>query len=145
MERFAYGIAAASALVMAACLSGMPSTTCAAMAETYQRAIGGFGGAALAAVGMALYTTTIAPWIMRHIYHNEKPPAWRNPLVNAVLVLLVGGYFMTYAFASVYNLNLATGHCYIGEDADIAARLHRRIELAGPFSSVIYRHAFFGD
>ena len=67
VERFFFSLAAAAAVVMAACISGMPSTSCAAMAQVYGDAIGKFGGVALAAVGAALYSTVFRPWLASHL------------------------------------------------------------------------------
>lgn len=54
LERLAIGVAAAGGLVMAACISGLPSASCTALVETYSKAIGFFGFSALSAlVGLA--------------------------------------------------------------------------------------------
>jgi hypothetical protein len=50
LERLAIGVAAAGGLVMAACISGLPSASCAALAETYARAISVFGVTAIIAL-----------------------------------------------------------------------------------------------
>ena len=113
-ERLLFGIAASGGLVMAASIGGLPSATCAALAETYARAINGFGGlAVLSLLAVAAIKASFSSSV----------------LVGFIIVLAL----LTIA-SSNQNLHASILHCYIGSDAEIAARLHQRIELAGPFS-----------
>ena len=50
VDRLAIGVAAAGGLVMAACISGLPSASCTALAETCAKAIGFFGVSAFVAL-----------------------------------------------------------------------------------------------
>jgi hypothetical protein len=49
------------------------------------------------------------------------------------LFLVIVPLFGVGVIASAHNLILATKHCFIGSDAELASRLHQRIELVGVF------------
>ena len=51
-SRIAVGLAAAGGLMCAACISGLPTATCKALAQLYGTAIGSFGAAGLS--GLAI-------------------------------------------------------------------------------------------
>jgi hypothetical protein len=149
LERFAIGIAAASGLLTAACISGMPTASCTALAETYARAILAFGGAGLLALLLAALAIVMPSWASWDKYLSERAESNRSgsqifaainscqsgfrPAVIWGLLLMTTFGFVSGSLSASYNLRAATKHCYFGTDAELAARLHDRIELSTVF------------
>lgn len=140
-ERFVIGIAAASALIVAACISGLPSASCAALVETYGRAISFFGATAFGAL-LTLTYQLIARWrisILEDMSQNFPSSRSIRLLIYGYLVI---GYvslamtiylFVASSFAGFDNLFIATRHCSIGSDTEVASRAHQQIRLYGIF------------
>lgn len=131
-ERIAVGVAASGGLITAACISGLPSASCTAMAQTYERAIGDFGVVALISL-FAVGVMVILPSIEEIL----KPP-WPLQFIGGTLLgygmtLLACLAFLGSALAANHNSIVAAYNCYIGTDDDLKARLHKRIQLSGPF------------
>lgn len=111
VEKTLIGIAASSGLVMAACLSGLPSTTCTALAEAYGRAIVSFGAAALLPLALVVGGIFL-------------------PRSRWGFAVAAGIFFLVNVFVAAQNLALSVKHCFIaGSEAELASRLHSRIEL----------------
>lgn len=130
-ERIAIGIAAAAGLITAAAISGLPSTSCAALAETYARAITFFGlsaSSALLAAGSFAVAPKIAKGLSRARLHRA---IWRA--LGYFSLALAFYLFPAAVFCSQYNLRVSVQHCYIGSDVDVTSRLHQRLKLAGVF------------
>jgi hypothetical protein len=106
---------------MASCLSALPSASCAAIAETYARAIIAFGGAAFGSGGYVLATKVSV---------GTKHPleGVRRFLLNVLLFLSVCT-FLAAILAGGRNLQQSTMHCFVGQPTE--ATLHERIPLAG--------------
>jgi len=145
LERTSTGIAVASGLLTAACISGMPTASCTALAETYGRAIVGFGTTALLGlfiVGIGI----ISPPALSYFRERKKQMRSRVGRINllfqpqtwlyAIAPTLVVASTLLFAGSSLSasdNLKTAIEHCYFGTDAELAHRLHERIALTGPF------------
>jgi len=157
LERFAIGIAAASGLLTAACISGMPTASCTALAETYARAILAFGGTGLLALLLATLAIVMPSWASWAEYLSEraesKQRGWqffsaivsfqsglRPAIIWGGLLIITFG-FVSSSFSASYNLRAATKHCYFGTDAELAARLHDRIEQATPFDWAFFNQS----
>ena len=113
-------MAAASGIVLNACLSGLPSTQCTALAQTYDYTIHGFGAVALFSL-IFLFLTQLGP-----VSRRPYPIIW-------TLTILVMVFFLAAASSTGQNLRTAVEHCYIGTDAELSARPHERVNLLGPF------------
>ena len=154
LERFAIGIAAASGLLTAACISGMPTASCTALAETYARAILAFGGTGLLALLLAMLAIVMPSWAKYLSERAEsKQRGWKffatidsfqsglRPVVTWGGLLMITFGFVSGSFSASYNLRAATKHCYFGTDAELAARLHDRIEQATPFDWALFNQS----
>src|ERR1700741_1637388 len=131
IERIGLSIAAASGLVMAACISALPAATCAAIAETYGRAISYFGGAAVFAM-MAV----VAVWTERTAPANPSVVVWGYFIAQrrfTSVVFLLGVMMFAGAIgSSILNLRKATKFCLMGPQA--ASHAHTRIPLHNPIN-----------
>jgi hypothetical protein len=119
--RLSVGLAVVSGLVMAACISGLPSASCAAMVETYGRAVEGFGATAFSAVlGIA-----VRMWL------EIAPDSIKVYLKWAAyfLVTCSCAFLLLSTDASLNNIKLATLHCFVGSNGEVAERSHQRIAL----------------
>lgn len=114
-ERLLVGMLAINGLIVVACVSGLPSSSCAAMAETYDRAVVYFGSAGVMAfLGLAGF-----------LIHA---PRWRlNLWISYIAAAASFSVFMLSVNASQHNLILATKFCF-------SADSHRseHIELRAP-------------
>lgn len=118
----ATGIATVSGVITAACVSALPSAYCAAMGESYAKAIFAFGVAALSGVFSIFF------------YHFGNESEAVMPSIGQRLFAVIGGVFLMLAvLSSSYNIKAATIHCLVGADADMTARLHSKIPTAGMF------------
>jgi MFS family permease len=121
-ERIAIGIAAASGLLTAACISGLPSVQCTALAETYARAIGSFGSAALDAL---LASVAL---ILFEKFERYRVLRWPFCALGFGLLSLATYLFIAGALAGALNLKAATKHCYFNSDPE---RAKQQIKLVG--------------
>ena len=110
VEHILLGVALACGVVVVACLSGLPSTTCAALAETYAQAAMEFGAVAVISLSSILLIVALeySKWVM------------------APLSILL---FLAVCTCHTNNLRISVIHCYTGKDAEIAAKLHEGVEL----------------
>jgi Kef-type K+ transport system membrane component KefB len=122
-SKLVIGVAAASAIILAACITGLPAATCTAMAEAYARAIAAFGSAALVAASMFAIASEYFP----------NPKARWEVAVNTGYAMIVFVYFFCCCCAGLYNIQAATTHCFIGSGAQLAIKWHQRIPLAAPW------------
>jgi len=135
LERVSVGIAAASGLLTAACISGMPTASCTALADTYGSAIVLFGLTALLALFTAACLIAMPLVVDRNINKRAKRDAGRNWAVRlcyaGISITLLGSVYFFYStsISGAHNLLAAMQHCYFGTDAELAERLHKRIEL----------------
>lgn len=115
----AIGISTASAIITAACISALPSASCAAMGETYGLAIGLFG--------MAGLSSAVAFGSIEILAIRESDRAIRS----FQLFFLGSAYllFLTGLLTGSWNIRVATMHCLFGPDS--VTRLHDEIPLSG--------------
>jgi hypothetical protein len=134
-ERTLLGLAASSALIVAACLSGLTSTSCAALAQTYGMAIDWFGSVAVLSLIMAGLLPVLGR--VRALFGVN----WRHQLViDWPVAILLLFFFMDSGGESVANLKISTKHCLIGTEAEIASRLHEQIPLYSIWRMEQIRH-----
>lgn len=134
-ERLAFGMSAASALIMVACISGLPSASCTAMAETYALAISDFGAAAFA----AFFGAVIAVIRPRFLLRSSLPLSY---FFTAIAFLI----FLLSALSSAQNIKLATRQCFFVTDTQFELHQHQRISLIWPLDLLaIYRSITFGN
>jgi hypothetical protein len=125
-ERTLLGLAASSALIVAACLSGLPSTSCAALAQTCGMAIDWFGVVAVVSLIMAGLLPALGR--VRALFGVD----WRSHsqlVVDWPVAILVVFSFLVCAGTSMSNLRISTKHCLIGTETEIPSRLHEQIPL----------------
>jgi hypothetical protein len=132
LERLAIGVAAAGGLVMAACISGLPSASCTALAETYSKAIGIFGSSAFSALlGLAVLIVAQQTFLRLRLSTGYR-------FLGYGFLLGAFYFFVAGAIASGGNLREATKQCFFGSDAELSARIHQQIKLAGPFDWAMF-------
>lgn len=97
--------------------------------------IGSFGATA----GFALFSAT-SFMVLSLTGSSALDKILRMKFFRAIFGVLGYGLFLVIVplfgvgvIASAHNLILATKHCFIGSDAELASRLHQRIELVGVF------------
>jgi len=122
-ERVFVGVAASSGLIVAACLAGLPSVSCTALAQTYVIAVLGFGSAAFGAVfALGVYTirwrTTLPAKIVPYFY------------LAGVIALFFGA-----VLSSNYNIRIAEHTCFEGTAAELSANLHRKVPTLSPLEA----------
>jgi hypothetical protein len=121
-EQFCWGTAAAAGLVAAACISALPSATCAALAGTYAIAIFDFGLAAICsiyfaiAVRMRLFETT---FFRRYMY--------------LIFAAIPGAMFVLGFVEGFDNTKMAVPFCTVGSSSQLADRQHQKIPLTNVF------------
>jgi hypothetical protein len=54
-------------------------------------------------------------------------------------------FFVAGAFSSVVNLKDATKQCFIGSAAELSARIHQQIKLAGPLDWAMILNRALGN
>ena len=139
-ERFGIGIAVASGLVMAACISGLPAMSCTALAEAYAKAVNNFGltafGSLLTLASMLLFRPRIARLKRTKTDdRSDRPFLIYGYRVTIYCSLAITTYlFIGSRFAGADNLQAATEYCFFGKDAELALRVAERVKLEGPFS-----------
>ena len=120
-EQLSIGMAAASALIVVACLSGLPSASCTAIAETYLLAITGFGTSAFSGIWAFMI-------IVRRPVHS-----YSDLLANRTFLIAAFVIFLMSTMSGIHNLKIATQQCFFGESIQFQARQHERIALIDPF------------
>jgi hypothetical protein len=113
-ERTLIGIAASSVLVAAACISGLPSTSCVALAETYGRTINYFGITALIRISGIFYLS----------FTNL-----RSRISEWFIILVTSLFFINSAFIGIDNLKISIKHCMVGTESEISSKRQERIPL----------------
>jgi hypothetical protein len=104
-------IAVTSALIVAACISGLPSTTCAALAKTYNNAVYNFGFSALVA----------SPLILLCMFVSANTDSKTGPVVVGVTTTIVAGIiFASATFVGIDSLNKSIADCYPGPKGEAA-------------------------
>jgi hypothetical protein len=106
-------IAVTSALIVAACISGLPSTTCGALAKTYNAAVHNFGFSALLASSvflMLLFVSAAAD--------SRGKNAHLFAGVFATIVAV--GIFVWAALLGIDSLDKAIADCYPGPKGEAA-------------------------
>jgi hypothetical protein len=137
-ERIAIGIAAASGLITAACISGLPSTSCTALVQTYTFSVVCFGSTALGALLSLLYIYICRPRIS-FVKNNSKKIMGAQLLIKCYRgalycsVAITSYLFAASSFVSTQNLKDATSQCFDGSDVELAQRVHQKIKLESPF------------
>ena len=101
-------IAVTSALIVAACISGLPSTTCAALAKTYNTAVYNFGFTALLASTLFLSCT----FVSAAADSDQKKKAAHVVVIVATIVAAV--IFAWAISAGIESLNRSIADCYPG-------------------------------
>jgi hypothetical protein len=103
-------IAVASALIVAACISGLPSITCAALAKTYINAIYNFGFSGVLASSLFLFCMPVSATAdSKTIGPGRKMPTY----VFVVIVTLVAMFFFVVAISvGLGNLEKSIADCY---------------------------------
>jgi len=127
LQRILIGLAASSMLITAAGLSGLPSTSCTALAETYGRAITNFGFDALASMSVLVFIL-----FMQEAWRHRTPKSDIPRFFQIAIVLissLVIAIFMADSITGTENLNISVHHCLIGTDSKLTERLHKRVNL----------------
>jgi hypothetical protein len=112
------GIATASGLIIASCLSAVPSITCSAIASTYSDAIGAFGFLAIMALCYALL-----------IQLNPVQDLNLSGKVTVAAVL----YFVLFAVHESRNLSKSLHYCLVGSDSELSSRVHKEVKVVSPF------------
>ena len=102
------------------CISGMPSATCSALAQTYSEAIITFGAVTLAALFSAVATMLLSRMVPRDKVSSKdrsRLATWRMFLFGVAYFFL--GFsiliFLAGSSASSHNLENATIHCFGGQ------------------------------
>jgi hypothetical protein len=131
IERFVLALAAASGLITAAAISGLPSAQCAALADTYGVAILSFGVIAicclLAAAALTMVESEHVIWKIPKRSARMVSRVW---IVFGTLIFLYSLYhFIFSAQTGQQNLRRAIQHCLVGTEAELAARRNQRIEM----------------
>jgi hypothetical protein len=117
-DRVFLGIAAAGGVIVAACLSAVPSATCAAMAETYVQAINTFGGVAALSLGIVVVLPLFAE-------RTGKPGAY---FAGGMMALI----FLTCMGSGSQNLIHSVHYCLVENNSDLSSRQHKSIKIVGP-------------
>jgi hypothetical protein len=126
-ERILIGLAASNAVVLVACISGLPATDCTAMGQTYSAAISDFGrGALVAFVGLC----TIGLLSRNPGGSPTSLFTFRFATVFFVLVAII--YFLGSAFAGEDNLNDAMKRCVLATSDNVSDHKHEPIAIRQP-------------
>jgi hypothetical protein len=143
-ERIVIGVAAASGLITAACISGLPSTSCTALAQTYTSSVIYFGSTALG----ALFTLSLIFFSRPRILNvkNNGKKIWKPELLinfyRATVfcsLALASFLFVGSSFAGRDNLQDAARHCFQGTDIELAQRAHQQMQLESPLDWKAWR------
>lgn len=70
-------------------------------------------------------------------------PVYR--FIGCGLLVIAFYFFVAGAFTSVFNLQESTKQCLFGSDAELSARVHQRIKLAGPFDWAMILNRALGN
>lgn len=102
-------IAVTSALIVAACISGLPSITCVALAKTYSAAIYNFGFSALLAASLFLFCMC-GPGALNS---KKLGPGPMPPHVVYIAAILVAGSVLGASISrGIDGLDSAIAECY---------------------------------
>jgi hypothetical protein len=116
IELACVGMAAASLMIVVACLSGLPSTSCMGIAQSYEEAIKWFGVASLLSILAAF---------------SKKFYGMKHPFAR-ILIGIASGVFVLAIYGGVRNLDNSIDYCYVGDANTVANHLHRRTEMWNP-------------
>jgi hypothetical protein len=132
LERAFAGIAAVAGVITLACISGLPSATCAAMAQTYSIAATDLGTVSLLALGGVLFL-----WPAKARYKETTSQGRKGLAITfGVFFVFVGVAAGESVRAARNDLRLATAYCYAGSGTDQSAHARKQIELSDPFSLI---------
>jgi formate/nitrite transporter FocA (FNT family) len=103
-------IAVTSALIVAACISGLPSITCTALAKTYFAAIYNFGFSAMLAASLFLLCMFVsAVTDSKTISPSKKPPPYIFPVLTTIAGTVI---FAAAISAGIESLNKSVADCW---------------------------------
>jgi hypothetical protein len=128
-ERFGIGLIVGCGLIVASCISALPSTTCAAMAETYLRALLDFGSVVFIAAPCAFLT-----------YKKAYRASFLFVIGRSLWCVVALDFFLLCGDASVYNLKISLQQCYFAAPVQTGTHARSRVPLAGPFDFDKLRH-----
>jgi cobalamin synthase len=107
-------IAVTSALIVAACISGLPSTTCAALAKTYIDAVHNFGFSALLASTLFLFCMFVSA-------SADSGQSKMNTHVVSIVATIAAAFIFAWAIsAGIGSLNESIADCYPGSRGEAA-------------------------
>jgi uncharacterized BrkB/YihY/UPF0761 family membrane protein len=107
-------IAVTSALIVAACISGLPSTTCAALAKTYNTAVYNFGFSALLASVLFLFCMLVSA----AADSDQKKMA--ADVVGIAATIAAAVIFAWAISAGIESLDKSIAGCYPGSKGGAA-------------------------
>lgn len=133
IERALIGISASSALISAACISGLPSAQCTSLAQTYYLAIKGFGATSLSSILILLAF---------NFFPAENNSGYRIRLSFITFVVGLCFVFVGALISGARNIQIAVNYCLAGPENEMTSRLHQPIELIDPidFRTIWLRH-----
>jgi hypothetical protein len=101
-------IAVTSGLIVAACISGLPSSTCAALAKTYINAVHNFGFSALFASAMFLFCMFVSA-------ATDSGQSKIPTHVVGIVATIAAAFIFAWAIsAGTGSLNKSIADCYPG-------------------------------
>jgi hypothetical protein len=111
-------IAVTSALIVVACISGLPSTTCAALAKTYFAAIYNFGFSAMLASSLFLLCMFVsAAADSKTIGSGKTPHTYVAPVIATIIAI---GIFAAVITVGIDSLDKSIADCYPGPKGEAA-------------------------
>jgi hypothetical protein len=112
-------IAVTSALIVAACISGLPAITCAALAKTYLNAVYNFGFSAILASSIFLIFMLVSATTTTHskTIRPEKLPTY---VVGVIASIVAVGIFASAIFVGIDSLEKSIADCYPGPKGEAA-------------------------
>jgi hypothetical protein len=116
-------LAAGGGAITLALVTALPSAGCAALAQTYGIAISHFGAAAFSGIAASIFSLEDSPAEIRRFHQY----------VQRIFIAFGGFAFWVGVNAAAYNLHIAVNHCLVGTDEQVAAGLHKQIDLWSPF------------
>ena len=129
---------AVTGLISAACLSGLPSTACYALADAY--AVSLFTLSLIFALSVAIfYALTLINMFLRFTRSRTR---LEELIFKTTFFLTILGtascliILLEFAVRGAINIQAAINHCYLGDEKVQQSNLHARIPLyRNPFSS----------
>jgi hypothetical protein len=107
-------IAVTSALIVAACISGLPSTTCAALAKTYSNAVYNFGFSALFASMLFLFC------MFASAAADSGQKKMPTHVARIAATIAAAGLFAWVISAGIGSLEKSIADCYPGSKGEAA-------------------------